>query len=102
LPARADVAKRVKQRSRIMPPLHGLILLRRVPVSWFCDCLEIDAGHALSGNAVDEEGGPVRWLVIEVEMDHDGIVPGPSWSLRGRFLGCVAQLGLAFRGVPRL
>jgi len=27
LPARADVAQRVKQRSRAMPPLRGLILL---------------------------------------------------------------------------
>ena len=36
-------------------------------------------------------------------MDHDfGIVLGPSWSFCGWFLGCVAQLGLAFRGVPLL
>jgi hypothetical protein len=28
--ARADVAQRVKQRNRTMPPLRGLMLLRRV------------------------------------------------------------------------
>ena len=31
-PSRADVAQRVKQRSRTMPPLRGLILLRRVQI----------------------------------------------------------------------
>ncbi len=42
--------------------------------------------------------GSDRWLVTEMEMDHVlGGGPVPSWSFCGRFPGCVALLGLAFR-----
>ena len=55
------------------------------------------------GDAVDDAGGPDCWSVTEMETDHVlGGGPGPSWLLRGRFPGGVAQLALAFRGVPRL
>jgi hypothetical protein len=42
-----------------------------------------------------KERRPIRWLVIEAEMDHVlGGGPGASWSFRGRFPGC----GLQSRG----
>ena len=34
LSARADLAQRVKQCSRTMPPLHGLLLLRRIHIQF--------------------------------------------------------------------
>jgi hypothetical protein len=37
-------------------------------------------------------------LEIEIEMDHRSL----RFAFLGCFPGCVAQLGLAFRGVPRL